>query len=155
MIIPIIQWPNEMLRKVSKPYISTHMPYIVPNLFETLNHYDGLGLSAIQIGYPVNVFVLNPKYFATLQEQLQCDLIFPNVQMLKQGGEQGSFEGCLSIPNLKIELIRPTEIEIRFGDHIEGALQKTLKINGQLCCVFCHEFDHIQGRLITDYQWEI
>lgn len=166
MIRPIIQYPNETLRKAQLDvYSPESIQLIIEDMFETIDAVDGLGLSAIQIGYPLKLFVLNPKHFVAFdsiwqklhtpkaQDRVYHKLAFPNVTILKQEGNQLSREGCLSIPNFSIDVARPTKITIQYG--YEGAYRH-LTIQDQLtCAVLAHEIDHTNGRLIIDYDWSL
>jgi len=154
MIKSIIQYPNETLRKVQLDIHSyKSVKLIIEDMFETVNAVDGLGLSAIQIGYPLKLFVLNPKHFIYFADIWKRPLFFPNVTILKQEGNSLSREGCLSIPGFSIDVARPTKMTIQYG--YEGAYRH-LTIQDQLvCAVLSHEIDHCNGRLIIDYDWSL
>ena len=104
------------------------------NLIETMNHHNGLGLSANQCGLPYRVFVMrsnptvvcfNPRIIDTISEQISLE------------------EGCLSHPFLYVKIKRPSVIKTRFTDHL--GTTKTEKFIGMTARCFLHEYDHLEG----------
>jgi peptide deformylase len=73
-----------------------------------------------------------------------------NPEILFLGDELRAYEeGCLSIPDVRIEIERPSSLEVRYFDR-EGLLQ-TMKAEGLLATAIQHEIDHLNGKLIIDF----
>jgi peptide deformylase len=141
-ILEIRRYPESVLRKKS-----IHIPEITPKelkLFEdmllTLYTFGGLGLAAPQVGNPVQIIVADIGEGA-------IRLINPRI--IKTKGEDKLAEGCLSLPDINVEIKRPYEILVE-GLNEKG---KCIEINakGLLARVIQHEVDHLKGRLIIDY----
>ena len=107
-----------------------------------MNEADGIGLAANQIGIQKRFFIadLDGKFYA----------IF-NPEIVKESKTTESLEqGCLSVPEKRIEVERPSEIVLK-GYNRNGKRIK-IKTWGMLAHVFQHEVDHLNGKLITDYK---
>jgi len=114
---------------------------LVADMKKTMLDADGVGLAANQVGINARFFVaeMDNKFYA----------IF-NPEILKTSDMKSTLEqGCLSVPDKKIEVERPAEIVLKGFDK-NG---KTLKIRawGLLAQIFQHEVDHLNGKIITDY----
>lgn len=104
------------------------------NLIETMNHYNGMGLSANQCGLPYRVFVMRSDQNA----------VFFNPRIIDMSSEEISLEeGCLSHPFLYVKIKRSSIIKVRFADHT--GTTKTEKFIGITARCFLHEYDHLEG----------
>jgi peptide deformylase len=113
---------------------------LIASMFETMRAQKGIGLAAPQVGINEQIFVVDTgKDF----------LAIINPKILKSIGSLNSQEGCLSIPNLHVDIQRAKELEVEFMDE-EGQPIRA-KLSGLLAKVFQHENDHLQGKLIIDY----
>ena len=112
------------------------------NLIETMEHYNGIGLSANQCGIMERVFVMysdvkkkeiiacfNPKIITESDEQIFMD------------------EGCLTYPGLWLKVKRPDGIEVTYED--ENGEKQERAMFGLECRVFQHEYDHMEGTNFT------
>ena len=88
----------------------------------------------------------------SLEEQKQLKSFkrtFINAKIIEEFGEEGSFnEGCLSIPNVREEVLRRSEIRIEYQD--ENFKKHIESFDGLIARVIQHEYDHIEGVLFTD-----
>ena len=114
---------------------------IVSSLLDTLQDYNGWGLAAPQVGVNEQIFVI------TIDGDI---LAVINPVITKKIGTSVMEEGCLSIPRKQIKVERPEEIEVEFLD-LHGQTV-VMKLSGVWARVFQHEYDHLQGVLITDYE---
>ena len=159
MILPIVAYGDPVLRKVGTdidkeyPGLST----LIDNMWETMYHAHGVGLAAPQIGLSIRIFMVDAMPFAddedlTAQEQIQLKdfkRVFINAKILEETGKEWAFnEGCLSIPDVREDVIRKDTITIRFLDENFKTHEETY--NGLLARVIQHEYDHIEGILFTD-----
>ena len=114
-------------------------------LKENMMHYEGIGLSANQIGISERVFimVLNME----TEETITCF----NPRIIKRYDENVYFEeGCLSFPDEIINVKRPDRIVVKYED--EDKKDHKIKLSGMAARVFLHEFDHLEGIVFTERQ---
>ncbi|MDQ2087150.1 peptide deformylase [Herbivorax sp. ANBcel31] len=132
---------DEILRKVSKKVdvVSERVLTLLADMAETMYYSKGVGLAAPQVGVLKRVVVID------IGEGL-IELINPEV--IKREGEQTEIEGCLSLPDVMGEVVRPERVVVealnKKGEKI------TLEGEGLLARVFCHEIDHLDGTLFKD-----
>ncbi|SUZ83720.1 uncharacterized protein METZ01_LOCUS36574 [marine metagenome] len=118
-------------------------------MFETMYSADGIGLAAPQIGISLRIFVIDG---ASLDEKDLEDFkrVFINPQIITVTGNFWEFkEGCLSIPNINEFVSRREEITISYYD--ENWKFYTDRFDGMKSRIIQHEYDHIEGKLFTDY----
>ena len=107
-------------------------------LKENMIHYEGVGLSANQIGISERVFVM--ILHMETQEIITCF----NPRIIKKYKDCGWFEeGCLSYPDEIINVSRPNRIVVKYED--EDKKEHKIKLDGFAARVFQHEYDHLEG----------
>ena len=107
-------------------------------LKENMIHYEGVGLSANQIGISERVFVM--IIHMETEEIITCF----NPRIIKRYKDCGWFEeGCLSYPDEIINVNRPNRIVVKYED--EDKKEHKIKLDGFAARVFQHEFDHLEG----------
>ena len=107
-------------------------------LKENMIHYEGVGLSANQIGISERVFVM--ILHMETEEIITCF----NPRIIKRYKDCGWFEeGCLSYPDEIINVNRPNRIVVKYED--EDEKEHKIKLDGLAARVFQHEFDHLEG----------
>lgn len=108
------------------------------SLLETMKKYNGIGLSANQVGIPLRVFVvgLEKTWYA-----------FFNPEILETSGEILFAEGCLSFPGLFIPIKRPDTVKIKYQD-MNGEF-KEQTFTGLTARIVLHEYDHMEGIVFT------
>ena len=114
-------------------------------LKENMIHYEGVGLSANQIGIGERVFimVLNME----TEETITCF----NPRIIKRYDDNvWCEEGCLSFPDEIINVKRPDRIVVKYED--EDKKDHKIKLSGMAARVFLHEFDHLEGIVFTERQ---
>ena len=114
-------------------------------LKENMFHYEGIGLSANQIGISERVFimVLNME----TEETITCF----NPRIIKRYDDNvWCEEGCLSFPDEIINVERPDRIIVEYED--EDRKDHKIKLSGMAARVFLHEFDHLEGIVFTERQ---
>lgn len=137
----MIYGKDDVLRKKSKPVekIDKRILELLDDMAETMRHADGVGLAAPQVGILRRVVVID------VGEGL-IELINPEI--VEFSGEQRGAEGCLSIPGIRGEVIRPEKVKVkalnRKGEQIE------IIGTGLLARALCHEIDHLDGILFID-----
>ena len=120
-------------------------PQISRILKENMIHYEGVGLSANQIGIYERGFimVLNME----TEETITCF----NPRIIKRYDDNvWCEEGCLSFPDKIINVERPDRIVVKYED--EDKKDHKIKLSGMASRVFLHEFDHLEGIVFTERQ---
>ena len=114
-------------------------------LKENMIHYEGIGLSANQIGIGERVFVMILN--VETEETITCF----NPRIIKRYDDDVWFEeGCLSFPDEIINIQRPNRIVVKYED--EYKKDHKIKLDGLAARVFLHEFDHLEGIVFTERQ---
>ena len=140
--LKILKVGDSTLRKVCRP-VDTVTPRIctlLDDMIDTMRAADGVGLAAPQVGVLRRVVVIE-----TPDEGL-IELINPKI--IAFSGEQESEEGCLSIPGRWGTTRRPMHVTVRAMNRKGESFDVTG--SGLLAKAFCHEIDHLDGKLYTD-----
>jgi peptide deformylase len=156
-IRPIVKLPDPLLRQVSKPVerFDAELQQLIDDMFETMHDADGLGLAAIQVGVPLRLLVLEiPERDEDADDKRERPagerIVMINPEVLYKRGEPRTHEeGCLSIPEVRIEIERPGEIGVRYTDR--DGKPHTREAAGLLATAIQHELDHLDGKLIIDF----
>ena len=107
-------------------------------LTENMFHYNGVGLSANQIGIKERAFVMISDMES--QDTLTCF----NPKIVKESKEMVTMEeGCLSYPEVFLDIVRPETIVVKYED--EGKELHKIKLTGFIARIFQHEYDHMEG----------
>lgn len=140
--LKIVKIGDPVLRSVCRPVekITPRTIQLIDDMIETMRAADGVGLAAPQVGVLRRIVVIE-----TPDEGL-IELINPKI--IAYAGEQRSEEGCLSIPGKYGLTVRPMYVTVRALNR-KG---ETIEINGSglLAKAFCHEIDHLDGKLYID-----
>ena len=114
-------------------------------LRENMFHYEGIGLSANQIGIDERVFIM------MLNMETEKTITCFNPRIIKRYDDNvWCEEGCLSFPDEIINVQRPDRIVIKYED--EDKKDHKIKLSGMAARVFLHEFDHLEGIVFTQRQ---
>lgn len=146
--LPIITLPDPLLRQVSTPIerVDDDLRRLVEDMLETMYAAPGVGLAAVQIGVPRRLIVVD----AAAEGEERRPLAMINPEILSLGEERRIYEeGCLSIPDVRIDIERPAALRVRYLD-VEGRSQE-MAADGLVATVIQHEIDHLEGRLIIDF----
>lgn len=150
MIYPVVLYGDPVLKQKARALEKSELDEaFVESMYETMYAAGGVGLAAPQIGQSIRVFVVD----SSPMEDEGVDGLkkaFINPEMVNESGRAWPFEeGCLSIPGIREDVLRPPEIVIRYFD--ENWKQKEEKFKGLHARIIQHEYDHIEGKLFTDY----
>ena len=144
----ILLYPNPLLLKTSSriDQFDDNIVSLSRDLIDTMYEADGVGLAAPQIGINKRIFVIDCSREG---EKKDCRIII-NPEIEHQSEELSSYkEGCLSIPGIAEEVLRPKVVKVIYQD-IEGVLQRNTFDDLWSTC-FQHELDHLNGKLFIDY----
>ena len=147
-VLPIITLPDPLLRKPSAPIarIDADVRKLAADMLETMYAAPGVGLAAVQVGVPRRLIVLD----TAKDEEPPQPLVLINPEIVTLGTELRQHEeGCLSIPDVRIDIERPGALTVRYLD-LDGKAQE-LAATGLLATAIQHEIDHLNGKLIIDF----
>ncbi len=152
MIYPIVVYGHPVLRKVAEEIDKDYpgLNQLVSDLFETMYYSEGLGLAAPQIGKSIRVFVIDGEPAAEDEPSLaEFKKVFINAQIIEKSGDlMPMTEGCLSIPNLREEVLREARIRLTYYDEnweFHDEIHEGYKAR-----IIQHEYDHLDGIMFTD-----
>lgn len=142
-MLSIIKLGDPILTKhsVIVPDIDGNIQRLITEMSDAMAMGKGVGLAAVQVGELVRLFITRVP-----GDSLR---VFINPDILETSIEQGAFEeGCLSIPGLYTDVIRPTSVRVQAWN--EKGRPFSLSVDGYLGRVIQHEFDHLNGTLFID-----
>ena len=142
----IITYPHPTLRKQSKPLrrVDTDLRRMVRQMFDLMYAAEGVGLAANQVDLPLRFFIVN----LDAAEGKGEELVFINPVISQTKGSDESEEGCLSLPGLYGNVVRPKQVLVN-AYNLSGEEIK-LKVSGLFSRVIQHELDHLNGVLFPD-----
>jgi peptide deformylase len=146
--LTIISVPDPVLRKVSTPVeqVDREILKLADDMLETMYAAPGVGLAAVQVGVLKRLVVLD----VSEDKQEPQPLTLFNPEILSKGSEMRLHEeGCLSIPDFRLDIERPSAVTVGYIDR-EGKRQE-LAAEGLLATALQHEIDHLNGKLIIDF----
>ena len=130
---------------------SNNTQKIIEKMIKTMRKHNGAGLAANQIYEPIRICIIevldNPRYKHLNTIPLKI-LINPKVIIKKDTATFNSYEGCLSVPNLRGKVRRYNSINVTY--YTMDAKKITENIKGLESIVYQHEIDHLDGYLFTD-----
>ena len=140
--LKIVKVGDDILRKRCRPVeeITPKTLRLLDDMAETMRHADGCGLAAPQVGVLKRIVVVETEPGNLIE------LINPKI--IAYSGEQEGEEGCLSVPGRAGIVKRPMHVTVRaLNRHGE-----TFDVTGSalLARAFCHELDHLDGKLYID-----
>ena len=147
-VLPIITLPDPLLRRPSAPIerVDEAVRKLAADMLETMYDAPGVGLAAVQIAVPRRLIVLD----TAKDEESPKPLVLVNPEIVTLGSEMRMHEeGCLSMPDVRVEIERPNSLTVRYID-LEGKPQE-LAAEGLLATAIQHEIDHLNGKLIIDF----
>lgn len=151
MIFPIVLYGDPVLKKKAKDIVhgDETVKEFVDSMYETMYAAQGVGLAAPQVGQSIRLFVIDTTPMED-EEEDGLKKAFINPTMIDELGEEWAFEeGCLSIPGIRADVLRKPTITIRYFDEEWNEHKETF--DGMKARVIQHEYDHIEGKLFTDY----
>ena len=162
MILPVVAYGTPILKKVGEEIDKDYkdLDKLLANMFETMYEASGVGLAAPQINKSIRVFIVDASPFAEVEEGEEPDpmaegldgfkKVFINPIIEEESGEEWPFaEGCLSIPKIREDVMRKPKIKISYYD--ENWDFKEEEYEGYAARIIQHEYDHVEGKLFTDY----
>jgi peptide deformylase len=145
-LLDILTYPDPVLKRPSRPVTGNlrDLEKLVKDMFETMYNAPGVGLAAPQVGRNIRLFVVD---VSSHQEEAQ-PMVFVNPELLQGEGELIWEEGCLSVPEMMVEVPRMERVRMA-GQDLSGR-RFEVEARGLLAIALQHELDHLDGRLIID-----
>ena len=112
----ILTEPNKLLRQISQPvdHVGENEQKLMDDMIETMYAANGIGLAAIQIGFPQRIIVMD----ISKDKKNKSPMYFVNPIILNKATEQSTYEeGCLSVPDQFAEIDRPNKCEVEYLDY--------------------------------------
>ena len=146
-VLPVLTWGDPRLKKNSDDIgaWTPELEQLVADMFETALAEEGVGLAAPQVGVNLNLAVID----CSCGEDPAQQIVLINPEITKEEGSQVGPEGCLSIPGIREVLERPQKVTIR--NRAKDGTWQELTGEDLLARAFCHEIDHLRGRLFVEY----
>jgi peptide deformylase len=144
--LQIITYPHPTLRHKSKPIrrVDAELRQIVRTMFGLMYENKGIGLAANQVDLPLRLFIVNLKADPHEGEEM----VFLNPVISFPKGSDEAEEGCLSVPGVYGNVIRPKQVRIN-AYSLEGK-EIDMVVTDLLARCVQHELDHLDGVLFLD-----
>jgi len=144
--VKLIIAPNEWLNTQVKPFDFDTMDAeaVSQEMINAMKTQGGLGLAANQVELDAQIFVMRPTLTG---DRTEFEVINPVITRVSDETESGP-EGCLSYPDLWLDVKRPKSISAKYFDRTHTERTITLYDLDARC--FLHEYDHLQGITFTD-----
>lgn len=141
----VILYPDPRLKKKSVPVtvFDDALKRTAARMFELMRQHEGVGLAAPQVGLNVRLFVMNAT------GKPEDDRVYVNPMLSDADGDEEAEEGCLSLPDIKVAIRRPTMRVLMRAQDLDGAAFEEVG-EGFVTRVWQHENDHLNGVMITD-----
>jgi len=145
MLLDIVLHPDERLRVKCTPVseMNDQLDKLLDQMFETMYDVEGVGLASTQVGEKKRFCVID------VSDDRSQPLVLINPEIIDHKNTITWKEGCLSIPDVSAEIVRPKNILVRALDRdfkpIEFEADELLSV-----CIQ-HEIDHLDGKLFIDH----
>ncbi|MDR1405595.1 MAG: peptide deformylase [Prevotellaceae bacterium] len=152
MILPVYVYGSGVLKKEAAPVTKDYpgLQQLISDMWDTLYNAGGVGLAAPQAGHVIRLFIIDASAFK--DDDPAADgfkRVCINPEILEWGGGKSSFnEGCLSIPGIHEDVMRPKRVHVRYFDGDFRVHDEWL--DGVPARIVQHEYDHIEGILFTE-----
>jgi peptide deformylase len=148
MILPINTYSDPVLGLKAKPLkgVDSTIRELIEEMFDTMYKAPGIGLAAPQVGNSLRLVVVDISSIESYADFKPMVVINPRI--LSMRGRNSMEEGCLSLPGVAGDVIRPSAITLHYRD--EKFEEHTEDFSGMMARVLQHEIDHLDGTLFID-----
>lgn len=153
MILPIYVYGQEVLRETAKEIDFANyegLQELIDNMQETMEHADGVGIAAPQVGLAIQLLIVDGTPFGEDDPELAAfRRVMINPVLLEESEETAEYsEGCLSVPDVHADITRPAKIKVKYLNR-EGQ-EVVEEFDGFKCRMVQHEMDHLAGKMFVD-----
>lgn len=145
-VLRILTYGAPMLKKKAEPVekIDRETIDLARDMVLTMHAAPGIGLAAPQVNCAKRLITID----LSVGEKPEDLIVLVNPELTASEGEDIAEEGCLSVPEIREKVKRPARVRVK-GLDLEGG-ERVYEAEGLLARVFCHEIDHINGRLFIE-----
>lgn len=145
-LLEIVKYGNSTLAQRAEEIktIDKEIEELAQNMVQTMHAAPGIGLAAPQVNVSKRMITVD----LSVGENSEYLLILINPELVSQEGEIILEEGCLSVPDVRERVTRPYRVVVK-GTDLKGK-EKIIEAEGTLARVFCHEIDHLNGKLFFE-----
>lgn len=153
MILPIYVYGSNVLRKRAEEIDikkETGLQKLIEDMHQTMKEADGVGIAAPQVGHSIRLAIVDGSGLEEDMPELKGFLrVMINPQIIEESEETIEYsEGCLSVPNVHADIIRPKKIKVKYlNKEYEEIVEE---FDGFGCRMIQHELDHLDGHLFID-----
>lgn len=152
MILPIYLYGQASLRKPTEDVNpeEINVQQLIADMQETLTAAEGCGLAAPQIGKSLRLFIVDGTELGEdYPDCIDFRQVFINPQIIEESEETIAYsEGCLSLPGISENVVRPRTITIQYLD--ENFKEYTDTYTDFKARIVLHEYDHLEAHVFTD-----
>ncbi|MFB3814464.1 MAG: peptide deformylase [Terriglobales bacterium] len=147
MIYPIVKFGDPVLERPTRPVteFDDELRKLIEDMFESMYEAHGIGLAANQIGISKRLAVIDTSF----KEDPEARLVLVNPEIVRVEGRHTQQEGCLSLPEFREKVTRPTRVTVRAQDAYGNWFEKTGE--DLLARALMHETDHLNGKLYISH----
>ncbi len=148
MILPINIYSDDVLRRKARPLkgVDGAIEDLVESMFESMRNAAGIGLAAPQVGHSLRLLVLDVSALKNYEKEKPMVVINPHILSVRGYNEME--EGCLSVPGVQGDVVRPAALTLKYrNEQFEECIGD---FSGMIARVIQHEIDHLDGRLFVD-----
>ena len=146
-MLQILTYGNPVLREKAEEIkkIDTCIVELTKKMVQTMHAAPGIGLAAPQVNQSIRLITID----LSVGENAHELIVLINPEIISQEGSVNSEEACLSVPGFSEKVNRPNRISVKGIDLDEREL--IIEAEGLKARAFCHEIDHLNGRLFIDH----
>ncbi len=143
----IVTFGHPVLHRKAQPIqeIDQEVSDLARDMILTMHAAPGIGLAGPQVGVGRRLITVD----LSVGEKPEELIVLVNPEFLETDGEAVSEEGCLSVPGVHENVRRPARVVLK-GTDLQGK-ERVIEATGILARVFCHELDHLNGRLFIEH----
>jgi len=145
-LLEIVKYGNSTLAQRAEEIktIDKEIEELAQNMVQTMHAAPGIGLAAPQVNVSKRLITVD----LSVGERSEDLIILINPEFISQEGENILEEGCLSVPDVSERVTRPYRVVVK-GVDLKGK-ERIIEAEGTLARVFCHEIDHLNGKLFFE-----
>ena len=144
-VLEVVHYGDPILRKKCNSVKDfSKLESLLNDMFDTMYEENGIGLAANQVGFDMNLFIIDISGI----EEDEKTRVFINGEIINSEGESWFEEGCLSIPDIRLNVKRPDIIKFKYQDEKGQVFEEDF--DGLLARAIQHEVDHLNGVFIVD-----
>jgi peptide deformylase len=149
-VLDVVRFPDKRLWVVSDPVedINEELIRLIHEMSVTMFVVQGIGLSAIQIGVPLQLFIVEPKLLGGAADDDPVVFINPEITW-RSDEKELRIESCVSLPEVEVRIRRSSKVKVEASSLSNARFE--MELEDEAARVIQHEYDHLAGKTIYDY----